>query len=224
MTFKFAIHKFYSIQHLQSSLYFSKRAKYLESNINDDFSEEATFLKSYVTGTILSSVAFLEAFANELYAESQKENGTILSHLSTEIINAISDKWNEDKFERKGVLEKFNALVFIAARDKYIKGQKPYQHTQYLIQLRNSLVHYKAPFFDIGTSVQVREGNFNDSNLARNLKDLFSERIYLIKAIRSDGWLSCGCAEWAFNTAIAHADFTCLALGIEPYYRKNLRV
>ncbi|MBO1255709.1 hypothetical protein J3L16_08435 [Alteromonas sp. 5E99-2] len=214
----FGLQTFYSIKHLKTSIYFVERAKEIECSLTSNTGEAVDILHSYVTGALFSSVAFLEALANEMFAEASKSNGGCFNSLETAIIDKISDRANSKKFEQVKVLDKLNLLLELCGHDKLTKGGPPYQHTKTLIDIRNQLMHYKASFLDIGTEGMVRPGSFGSSDLARFVRGLFPDRKNFNNAIRSDGWIGFGCANWALKTARNHADLIHETIGIEPYY------
>src|SRR5690606_21519155 len=75
------IKTYYSIQHVQATAYFARQATSAENRISDEAGNDAIVLKAYVASTLFSSVAFLEALANELFADAAQPDGGHLSSL-----------------------------------------------------------------------------------------------------------------------------------------------
>lgn len=66
---------YYSIQHVQAAAYLTRQAAKVEADLADDTVPEAVALKAYVASALFSSVAFLEALANEIYADAIRPEG-----------------------------------------------------------------------------------------------------------------------------------------------------
>lgn len=217
MVVSFGIKTYYSIQHAQAAAYFARQATLVEKTISDETSYEAVVLKAYVASTLFSSVAFLEALANELFADASQADGGHLSSLPESARDMVSELGETEAVQRAPVLSKFDLLLRGAGKLPPPKSEAPYQTTSTLVRLRNEIVHYKASFFDIGSEGMVRPGSFHLSNLPKQIKGLFPYRASAEGAL-TDAWLSSGCARWASCSAVAHADAVFDALGVPPYY------
>ena len=211
------IKTYYSIQHAQAAAYFARQASSIESNPDDETEQARVALHAYVASTLFSSVAFLEALANELYADAAQPDGGHLSALPERDRALIAELGATETIQKAPVLSKFDLLLRGAGKAALPKDRAPYQVTATLIRLRNEIVHYKASFFDIGSEGMVRPGNFNDSNLSEQVRNLFPHRIKP-RGWAADNWMSSGCARWAVTTAVTHADAVFHAMSIDPYY------
>ena len=66
---------YYSIQHVQAAAYMARQAARVEADLTGDTAPEAVALKAYVSSALFSSVAFLEALVNEIYADAIRPDG-----------------------------------------------------------------------------------------------------------------------------------------------------
>ena len=88
---------YFSIQHIQSAALFARHAYSIEKNYNGVFSDELfSQHRAYVTGSILSSVFFLEAAINELFADTVETNSEIVKKLNPATIQLMAEMWKLD--------------------------------------------------------------------------------------------------------------------------------
>jgi len=208
---------YYSIQHVQAAAYLTRRASRIESNLTDETAPEAIALKGYVSSALFSSVAFLEALANEIYADAMQPDGSHLSALPERDRSMIASLGETESIQKASILAKYDLLLRGAGRTPLQKDRDPYRATATVIKLRNEIVHYKASFFDVGTEGMARPGNFHQSNLPQQIKGKFEPR-KSASGLSGDGWLSYGCAQWAVTSAIEYADAVFDILGVPPYF------
>ena len=212
-----SLQTYYSIRHAQSAAYFAQQATSVENRSSDETGNREAILEAYVASTLFSSVAFLEALANEMFADAAQPGGGHLSSLPEAAIALIAELGETEAVQKAPVLSKFDLLLRGAGKVPLPKSGAPYQVTATLIRLRNEIVHYKASFFDVGSEGMVRPGSFHHSNLPKQIKDLFPHRTDA-KGSMATRWMSSGCARWASTSAISHADAVFEALGMNPYY------
>ena len=218
---------YFSIQHLQAAAYFAKQSKELEAGSVHHASEltGSHVRKAYVTGSLLSSIAFMEALINELYADAATSDGAHLESLGEKDRALIAQLGETPTVERAPILSKFDILLRAAGREPIKRDSSPGQDAALAIQLRNELAHTKAEFFDWGTSDFVRAGNFYESKLAKGIAGRFPSGIG--STGESDAWIGSGCAEWALRSTLSYVDKVFQDLGIKPIYdhvRRDLAV
>ncbi|WP_212630692.1 hypothetical protein [Pseudomonas sp. KB-10] len=199
--------------------YFVSRAERLERrygaasfNANLD-----TLIAGYAASSLFTTVAFLEALINELFADAAQKNGGNLSSIDPGSLALIADLGESTSVQKSTVTEKFGILLRAAQKEPISKSCNPGQDLATAIRLRNELVHYKAEFFDVGTPGAARVGNFLESKLPHQISGRFQPRPGSA-GMRADGWLGAGCASWALKHAISYADEVFLRLGIKPIY------
>lgn len=208
---------YYSIQHVQAAAYLTRRAARVEANLTGDTAPEAVELKAYVSSALFSSVAFLEALANEIYADAIRPEGGHLSTLDERDRSMIAELGEIDSVQRASILSKYDILLRAAGKSPLPSDGDPHRATATVIRLRNEIVHYKASFFDVGTEGMVRAGSFHTSKLPHQIKGRFEPRKNA-RGLCGDAWLGHGLAQWSVITTVAYADAIFAALGVTPYY------
>ncbi len=207
---------FFSIQHVRAATYFARESARLQKRMKKSATtlQLSTPLKATVTAALFSSVAFLEATINEIYAEAEKENG-LLGSIDPNASKLIAYLWESGEIDRASVMNKFSILLAAASRDPLDKGSKTCQEVKSLISLRNALMHYKSSWLDIGTEGMVRKGALTNSGLIKSISSSFE---WLPGSSRSDGWMSADCAIWSAESSINYANYFFERLDIVPTY------
>jgi hypothetical protein len=211
---------YFSIQHVQAAAYFSRRTSRLERRTSSGPNSDAMRVASrgYVSTTLFTTVAFLEALANELYADAEMPDGGNLKDLDPSIRRLIAEIGSVESVEKSPVMSKFDLMLRAANREPLDKGSSPSQDVATMIRLRNELVHYKAAWFDVGTEGQVRPGSLLDSKLNQQIRGKFNYRAGSAGGLESDSWMGCGCTQWAVVSTIAYADAVFARLGVRPIF------
>lgn len=213
----FGMKTYYSIQHIKAAAYLARRASVIESDVMHDTSEDAVALKAYVSSVLFSSVAFLEALANEMFADAMQSDGGHLSDLPAHDRALLASIGETESVQKASILAKYDLLLRGAGKAPLSKDTELYRSVATLVKLRNEIVHYKASFFDVGTEGMVRAGSFHQSKLPQQIKGKFNFRKNA-SPLSGDGWLSHGCAQWAVTSVIAFADSVFNSLGVQPYF------
>ena len=217
MVIGIGIKTYYSIQHIQAAAYLARRATEVESNLLAEMSDEAVALKAYITSSLFSSVAFLEAQANEIFADALESNHSHLASLPARDRDMIATLGESESVGKASVLTKFDLILRGAGKEPIEKTCDPHQSTSTIIKLRNELIHYKAAFFDIGTEGMTRTGSFHTSKLPHQINGKYEPRKG-VTGITADNWLSCGLSSWAVASVVAYADAVFSRLGVRPYF------
>ena len=210
---------FFSIQHVQAAAYFSRQTAASEARLGQGGDPETlpVEIKANATSAIFLSVAFLEALANELFADSLKHDGGHLKPLSQTGLTLIAEFAKDETVEKASVLTKFNLLLKSECKVAMPLGELPAQDVATMIRLRNNLVHYKASWLDVGTLGMTRTGNLRDSKLQRAIDGRFLNRAGATPS-SGDAWLGAGCAKWSVQSTLAYSDAFFEELGIAPLY------
>ena len=208
---------YYSIQHVQAAAYLTRQAARAEADLTAETAPEAVALKAYVSSALFSSVAFLEALANEIYADAIRPEGGHLSALDERDRSMIAELGETDSVQKASILSKYDIILRAAGKSPLPSDCDPHQATATIIRLRNEIVHYKASFFDVGTEGMVRAGSFHTSRLPQQIKGKFEPRKNA-QGISGDAWLGHGLAQWSVKTTVAYADAIFSTLGVRPYY------
>ncbi|SFD55458.1 hypothetical protein [Paracidovorax konjaci] len=213
-----SIQTYYSIQHVQAAALFTRNIRSLESNLKGaPWSEEDRVAGlAYVAAALFSAVAFLEALASELYADAMVPHAGHLKHLSAGAIAAVAAAAENKQLQRSPITAKFDALLLAAGRDRLDKGATICQDVELVIDLRNELTHYKAAFFDMGTTGMNRMGAFVDGKLKRAISRKFLPRDD--STSQANSWMGAGCCQWATKAVVAYAEAVSSALGMRPLH------
>ena len=128
----------FAVQHMLAAARFSRRVGQIERSgepLGNFFNE----IISFVSATILSSVAALEANINEYFAEPETnfpgQNRQVF-HKTWELI------------EQKPILDKYQWSLVLKGKAELNKGELVFQDADNVIRLRNLLVHFKPEWHD----------------------------------------------------------------------------
>lgn len=223
-----SLQTYYSIQHVQAAAYFSRQTAASEALVSQGGDPEPlrVAIKANAASAIFMSAAFLEAMANELFADALKADGGHLKPISKTGRSLIAVLAADETVEKAHVLSKLNLLLKAKGKAALNLGEFPCQDVVTMIKLRNNLVHYKARWLDVGTTGMVRPGNLRESKLQRAIDGKFAHRAGA-NPTSGDAWLGAGCAKWCVQSTIELADIFFNQFGITPLYdhvRSNLAV
>lgn len=143
--------------------------------------------RAYVTSSVLSATAFLEASINELYLEIRKLSQPGELPLRREL-SLLVQAWPQ--IARAPVLTKYQLALSVTDADQYNESSTPYVEVDYLTRLREALLSYNLEWDD---SRGVHH------TLEEDLKNQFPPSP-LVSAHRPwfpDRCLGSGCARWA---------------------------
>lgn len=203
----------YSDQHFKTSVFFSKLSFKMESeNINKKVSEEVKENnKSYVTGAIISSVAFLESTINELFWSAAKNPTGIAKGLCDNSRAIMAKMYNDfDILKNMSTLDKYQYLLLLNGKELFNKGKNPFQNVSLVIKLRNELVHFEPEKIDAEINIQKLE------NLLRGKFDpcpFFNTFLFFPHRC-----LSYGCAKWVVISCMDFVNDFYNTIGINKKY------
>lgn len=203
---------YFSSYHLWAAEHFAHLAQETESQPGGpDFDIQS---RAYVTNSILSAVAFLEAAINEVYDDLADEHESYVALLSDTTKRLLNGLWSGDEnVERWRVLEKYRVALLCAGKPAFDKGGQPHQAAALLVRLRNRLIHARP---------KTRESADLD-NLDLALRASFQPHRRMASSANPyfpDKCLGAGCAEWAVLSARKFADEFFSRLGIQPNYQR----
>ncbi|EIM27188.1 hypothetical protein [Microvirga lotononidis] len=188
---QFRLRMNFSLAHLGAAASFSRlvgegEQEQIEKATADYY--ERAFANS--SACVLSSVAAVEAYANELFFD---RGSTFPGYAS-----AVLDKLWED-YERKSILPKFDYALVLRGCPTLKQDAASYKDMELLIKLRNALVHFKPEWED-------------EPKAHKKLSDRLIQRIKpsLLASHREmifpGAWFSHSCTKWAVETAISFID------------------
>jgi hypothetical protein len=176
-------------QHLEAARTFSARSLALERDaLGQDFGDFFVDIRSHVSVSILSAVASLEALINEFFLAPHCP----LRHLLDDF---EKDFWGEKGIERKPILEKYQTALTKLKLERLDSASSSYVNALCLIELRNSLIHYK-PNWDPDRDSKTR--------LIKKLKGKYALSPFFgsqadFLTMQS---MSAGCAIWAVDSVL----------------------
>lgn len=184
----------FSKQHLFAANLFAHEANDIEI-ANHEVSQVDEGVKSrhraFVTATVFSAVAFLEAAINELLSAIINLDTTNAPKCDEKVIDLLKNKWKQ--IDRLPTLSKYKNVLSLLGKPDYDWNQELHTNIQAVIMLRACLVHYRPEWDD-------EKGKHHE------LEKLLSGRFELNPfAKTSTLWfphhcLGAGCASWTVNT------------------------
>lgn len=185
----------FSFQHMQEAIHLMKLSRDCEvANTGKRFGDGDFFNhhRAYVVGTIMTSVASVEALANEFYLDATDNLlGSVLDNDSQALLAEI---WTE--VDRFYILKKFQIALSAIKKNKFDVSRNPYQDVSLLINLRNMLVHFK-PEWDTDPK--------NSEKIAKKLRGKFELNPFYPQddpIFFPFKCLSHGCAYWAVRSCL----------------------
>jgi hypothetical protein len=177
-------------QHMRASATFRNQVRLLEAaHANAPMGDFFLDIRTYASACIASAASAMEALINELFINPNDP----LRQGMPDFEEAF---WGQGGVERKPILEKYQLALGMLGRPKIDKNSVIYRDAWALIELRNSLIHYK-PTWDPDRQKKINlieflQGKFELSPFVQSENDFVSERC-----------MSAGCAGWVVSTVAA---------------------
>jgi hypothetical protein len=184
-------------EHLLAASYFLAMARRLETRGAAVVGAGGmTRHRACVTGTIVSSVAFLESSINELYLAFQ-DAGDPTSSLPTLARNLLEKLW--PSVDGAPLTLRYQVALQAVDAERFNERHATYRNVQYLLELRDALVHHQPERHDERQRHQ---------HLQRVLRNRFAPNTLLPARARwfPDLCLGVGCATWALRSAEAFSE------------------
>ena len=187
--FNSAVRSNLSVTHILSATMFSRAVGAIETaNIDNAFGDFWEDMQANAIATILTSVAALEGYANELFVD----HAEVFPELRLDIMAKL---W--ELYEQKPILEKYDFALLLRQGNAFDRGASPHQDIAALIKLRNALVHYKPEW----SNEQVEHAKVSNALKNRAVKSsYFSTNDSLFPR----SWVSHGTTCWAVKSVISY--------------------
>ena len=133
-----------SYQHMQEAIHLAELSQDCEAaNAGNTFADGDFFNhhRAYVVGSIMTSVASIEARINEFYLDAT--DNLLGSILDTSQQGLLAELWQPLDEKRVSILQKYQIALAAIECSKFDTSKGPYQDVSLLIDLRNMLVHFK---------------------------------------------------------------------------------
>lgn len=229
-----------SYTHINAAAHFAKLSYEIEERYKEYPSSDVFYQhQAYVIGCIITAASYLEATINELFANIA--DGCITpEELGHDIALIMANMWkveikppNKTKPEKvysplddlkPSILQKYQIALTLAQKDLFDTGKAPYQDIQYLIELRNALIHYKPEWWgDVEDYEKV---------LSEKLKKNLEFRIKRLNLLTGkdnpffpNKCMGYGCAKWAVESSVNFTEefFQKMGLSFYPDFYKSSR-
>ena len=186
-----------SYQHMQEAIHLAELSQDCEAaNAGKTFGDGDFFNhhRAYVVGSIMTSVASIEARINEFYLDAT--DNLLGSILDTSQQGLLAELWKPLDEKRVSILQKYQIALAAIECSKFDTSKGPYQDVSLLIDLRNMLVHFK-PEWD------------NDQKKHKKIEQKLQGRFELNPFWPKEDsiffpfkCLSHGCASWAVRSSM----------------------
>ncbi|WRH67125.1 MAG: hypothetical protein RSE13_01260 [Planktothrix sp. GU0601_MAG3] len=202
---------FLSLTHIQAACFFAKSTydlekEYTGKDLNDEIIQKHS---AYSIGSIITAVSYLEATINELFFDVANRSKEVkVEHLPNGTPDRMKDMW--EHIEKNSILDKYE-IALILADKQFDKGKEPYQSVQYLIPLRNEIVHYHQKIIEI-----EEENEDPTNNNKKTWEDKLEKFLDKDKKIQLNPFLTSpsnsffperclgyGCAFWTIKYSVA---------------------
>lgn len=195
-----------AVQHILAAARFSREVGQIESEHRGaQFGPFWEGLFHCSTACVLTAVASLEAYANEVFADRKE----VFSQYPTSLMDEL---WKT--YEEKSILEKYEFALLLLSKPPMDRGAAPYQDVKALIDLRNGLTHFKPEWMNEADEhakiSQKLAYKFDGSPFLPSDELLFPRR-----------WASHSCTQWAVRSALAFANSFEQAAELPKKYNVN---
>jgi len=191
-----------SLQHIQSAALFARYSGRIEGEYDGNFSGELlTEYLAYVTASIFTAIAFLEARINEFFADAGEKYSENPLDSDTKKLLA---KWESiSKDYRIKMMDKFDIALMVAGKPIFNRGEKPAQDVALVVRLRNILTHYEPEWInDITKALPMV------ATKKKPIKSLLGK--FPISPLMDEKnpykFLNYACAQWAVASSLAYSD------------------
>jgi hypothetical protein len=179
-----------AVQHLLAAAHYSREVGTIEKQYRgQQFGAFWEGILHRAIACILTTVASLEAYANELFSDREK----IFPEYSAELLDNL---W--ETYEQKPILEKFAFALLLLHKPELDRGARPYQDVKVLIELRNALTHFKPEWMN-----EAEE----HAKISAKLKDKIQGSSFLLgsELLFPRRWASHSCTAWAICSTLDFA-------------------
>ena len=192
-----------SFSHIKAAAHFAKLSyekedKYDDSKPSSELRDEH---RSYVIGSIITAVCYLEATINELF--TNVEDISHSNEWSSDVAKKMNEEWDNERSLQ--LIIKYERALCIVKSESFDKGAEPYQSAASLIFLRNALIHYKPEWIGTGESY--------NKTLNEKLRQKLENKIKKLNPMTREGslffphqCLGYGCAKWAVESSVKFSD------------------
>jgi hypothetical protein len=205
---------YFSSYHLWAAEHYAWLAKEIEDTHTGEPRFDITH-RAYVTSTVISAVAFLEAVINELFDDVADRQRGFIDSIPPEAVRLLAGLWGKDELrsvERWPILDKFGAALLCCGAAPFDRGSRAYQDVKLLISLRDNLVHARPETRTPGDLDKLSTGLINKFEPNRLMNGATNPYF-------PDHCLGAGCAIWTTKSARTFADDFFGRVKLTPNYQ-----
>jgi len=177
-------------QHMMAATTFREQVHTLEiAHASDGFGSHFELIRAYASASLMSTASSLEALINEFFIDPNCKLRPMFADFDREF-------WARGGIEMKPILMKYQEALKLLGLPLMDEASAIFQDAEALINLRNSLVHYK-PTWDPdqpkkASLTSYLAGRYPISPFLTNRDDFVTMQS-----------MSYGCCKWAIDTAFA---------------------
>lgn len=227
------VRTYLSIQHLRSALFFCRECRILESEHKpNDWQQVSDRHQAFAIGTVLSTVAFLEATVNEMFSDaSENFSSEHLEGLDTSVVSRLGELWKLEvpKTASFNILQKYDVALAAADHPAMDSGKNPAQNVKTLIKLRNALIHYEPETLLIYEAPETARESHRTARESHRLEAKLKGKFPLNQLTEKSGnhffpmkCLGHGCADWAVESSISFVKKFSKTMGTTPIFEHVL--
>lgn len=177
--------------------------------------------EAFALNSVLSSVAFLEATINELYADAADNVFPSPDDRQEALLRTIAEQWkNEKNFDRAPLITRYQKILSIAGSAPFEEGDRAFDNVRELVEIRNRLMHYKREWVVLSGGKRPAPADPAGNRFESALKKKFAQNPFAAPMLPffPDQCLGHGCAEWAIVNSVIFADAFFRKIGLPVPY------
>ena len=192
-----------SFSHIKAAAHFANLSYQIEDKYDESKSSSELLDKhrSYVIGSIITAVCYLEATINEVFTDVEDISSS--NEWSPDVAKKMNEEWDNERGLQ--LIIKYERALCIVKSKSFNRGAEPYQSAASLISLRNALIHYKPEWVGTGKS-------YNET-VNERLRQKLEKKIKKLNPMTQEGslffphrCLGYGCAKWAVESSVKFSD------------------
>ena len=195
-------------QFLESSAIFVRRLRDIESL--DTWSEAAMAEhRGLACAVIMQSAAALETETHEVAVHGPG------SHLGSNGTDSDAQRFLApiaEVIDDQNTIARFDLILHLLGKQRFDKGVEPYQSVQFVVRLRNELVHYKSRW---GLQMESTKLYAHLESLRHKVPPFThpSMNFFPLRCLSAD------CADWALSSVVAFLESFYSALGVPSRFQ-----
>lgn len=218
MSISIAIRHYFSLNHFAAASTLAKQCCEIESANHEEHLQSAAIRANQAAaiGALISSVAFLEATINEVFADCADNTSPHGHPLPNAAL--LADMWRQGipRTASYSVLEKYQIALTLCGKPNFLTDRRPAQDVDALVFARNYMIHFEPEF--------VRSTSGSEKVRLQRIQSRLNRRFELNRLAAAnqlffpDRALGAGCAKWALSSALAFTDQFFDSLGVPATY------